>query len=175
MATEIVKVYTPVKRVPIMIGKAQNGQKLPFGPYTLPQIIGGVALILLASVLAMVLPVNPAVTFIAGLIVAAIATFGIGLIPFTGVRLTSRILWVGRLLFVRKPVSASGIPVTEESARHTIYVEESVVVILPGRVVEPVGSGPVHTSVLPDEVVDRWSRTLAKVNESYEVRAGERR
>ncbi|MEU6560595.1 hypothetical protein [Nocardia nova] len=173
MATDIIKVYTPIKRVPVVIGKAQNGQKLPFGPYTLPQIVGGIVLILITSLLAMSLPANPAVTFIAGLIVTVAAVFGIGLIPYTGVRLTSRILWIGRMVLVRKPVSASGIPVTEDSARHTAYVEESVVVILPNRVVsEPAENGPVHTS-MPVTALDGWNRALAKAN-GERVPSGER-
>ncbi|MEV5652533.1 hypothetical protein AB0L57_30150 [Nocardia sp. NPDC052254] len=174
MATDVIKVYTPIKRVPIVVGKAQNGQKLPFGPYTLPQIIGGVTVIVIASLLAMALPVNPAVTFIAGLIVTVIVVFGIGLIPYTGVRLTSRIMWVGRLVLIRKPVSASGIPVSEDSARHTMFVEESVVVILPDRVVESLDNRPVHTSLPPENVLDRWSKTLTKANEGDGVRSGER-
>jgi hypothetical protein len=76
--TQLIKVYTPIKRVPTMIGKAQNGQKLPFGPYTLPQVAGGIAVILVTSVLAMILPVNPAITFVVGLILTIVAVFGLG-------------------------------------------------------------------------------------------------
>ncbi|MFF4028135.1 MULTISPECIES: hypothetical protein [Nocardia] len=129
--TQLIKVYTPIKRVPTMIGKAQNGQKLPFGPYTLPQVAGGIAVILVTSVLAMILPVNPAITFVVGLILTIVAVFGLGLLPYTGVRMISRAMWFGRLVFVRKPVSASGFPVTAESARHTLFIEESVVIIFP--------------------------------------------
>ncbi|WP_063820484.1 hypothetical protein [Nocardia aobensis] len=174
MATELIKVYTPIKRVPIMIGKAQNGQKLPFGPYTLPQIISGVVVILIASVLAMALPINPAVTFLIGVALTVAVVFGIGLIPYTGVRLTSRVMWVGRLILIRKPVSASGIPVTPDSARHTMYVEESIVVILPDRRADAVEPPPPRTRVLPGNVLDRWSRTLAKVSDNDSVPAGER-
>ncbi|WP_210741870.1 hypothetical protein [Nocardia veterana] len=129
--TEVVKVYTPIKRVPTMIGKAQNGQKLPFGPYTLPQVVGGIVVILLTSVAAMTLPMNPAITFVIGLIITIATVFGLSLLPYSGVRLISRALWFGRLVFFRKPVSASGFPVTAESTRHLAFVDETVVIIFP--------------------------------------------
>ncbi|MET9489842.1 hypothetical protein [Nocardia sp. NPDC006630] len=129
--SQVIKVFTPIKRVPTVIGKAQNGQKLPFGPYTLPQVAAAAALLAISAVCSMSLPVNPAVTFVGGLIVTAVAVFALGLVPYTGVRLTSRVLWVSRLVARRKPVSASGMPVGEDSARHTMFIEESVVVIFP--------------------------------------------
>lgn len=140
--TQLIKVYTPIKRVPTMIGKAQNGQKLPFGPYTLPQVAGGIVVVLVTSVLAMILPVNPAVVFVAGLILTIVAVFGLGLLPYSGVRVISRALWFARLVFVRAPVSASGFPVTSESARHTMFIEETVVVIFPDGPVERVPDKP---------------------------------
>ncbi|MFB7720112.1 hypothetical protein [Nocardia sp. NPDC056100] len=136
--SSVIKVFTPVKRVPTVIGKAQNGQKLPFGPYTLPQIAAAAGLLAITSVCSMSFPINPAATFIAGLVVTVASVFALGLIPYTGVRLTSRVLWVGRLLTHRKPVSASGMPIDAESARNTLFIEESVVVIFPDvRVAEP--------------------------------------
>ncbi|MBL1079749.1 hypothetical protein JK358_35645 [Nocardia sp. 2] len=128
---EVIKVFTPIKRVPVMVGKAQNGQKLPFGPYTLPQIGAGTVLLLLSCLGALNLPANPAVTFLGGLAITVTTVLGLGLIPYTGVRLTSRILWLARLLINHKPVAASGIPVTAESARTTVIIEESVVLVLP--------------------------------------------
>ncbi len=130
---QVIKVFTPIKRVPTMIGKAQNGQKLPFGPYTLPQVASGIVLLLIASVLAMSLPMNPAITFGVGLLLTILVVFGVGLVPYNGVRMTSRIFWVLRLVFVRKAATAAGMPVTDESARDTVFVEESVVVLLPDR------------------------------------------
>lgn len=132
--TQVIKVFTPIKRVPTMIGKAQNGQKLPFGPYTLPQVAGGVVLMLITSVCAMTFPVNPAVTFLIGLVLTVACVFALGLVPYTGVRMVSRVLWIGRLIIFRKPVSASGMPVDADSARLAVFIEESVVVILPDRV-----------------------------------------
>ncbi len=166
--SQLIKVYTPVKRVPTMVGKAQNGQKLPFGPYTLPQVVGGVVLMLIISVFAMTLPLNPAVTFITGTIVTIAAVFGLGLIPYTGVRMTSRILWVGRLLVIRKPVSASGMPVTEESARHTMFIEESVVVILPDRESLAVEVAETPTTVYEPaaSIVEKWSAVSKRVSSS---------
>lgn len=131
--SQVIKVFTPIKRVPTMIGKAQNGQKLPFGPYTLPQVATGVVLMVVTSVCAMTFPVNPAVTFIAGLALTIMAVFAIGLVPYTGVRMSSRAWWLGRLIVYRKPVSASGMPVNSESVRHTMFVEETVVLLLPDR------------------------------------------
>ncbi|WP_330257114.1 hypothetical protein OG874_22600 [Nocardia sp. NBC_00565] len=129
--TQVIKVFTPIKRVPTMIGKAQNGQKLPFGPYTLPQVAGAVVMMSITSVCAMTFPANPAVTFIVGLVLTIATVFGLGLVPYTGVRMISRAMWVGRLIVYRKPVSASGMPVDADSARMAMFVEESVVIILP--------------------------------------------
>ncbi|WP_454199629.1 hypothetical protein [Nocardia sp. Marseille-Q1738] len=129
--TQVIKVFTPIKRVPTMIGKAQNGQKLPFGPYTLPQVGTGAVLLLITSVSAMTFPVNPAVTFIAGLSLTIVSVFAVGLVPYTGVRMTSRALWLGRLIVNRKPVSASGMPINDDSVRHTMFIEETVVLLLP--------------------------------------------
>ncbi|WP_245718121.1 hypothetical protein [Nocardia miyunensis] len=126
-----VKVFTPIKRVPTMIGKAQNGQKLPFGPYTLPQIAGGATWLVITSVCAMTFPINVAVTFVSGLALTVLSVFGLGLVPYTGVRMTSRVLWMGRLIFVRKPVSAAGGLIDARSTDTATFVEESVVVILP--------------------------------------------
>ncbi|WP_036495612.1 hypothetical protein [Nocardia sp. BMG111209] len=136
--SQVIKVFTPIKRVPTMIGKAQNGQKLPFGPYTLPQVGAAVVLLLLTAVCSMTFPLNPALTFIAGLILTVLTVFALGLVPYTGVRLSSRVFWVGRLIVRRRPVSASGMPIdAEDSSRTTLFVEETVVVILPdGRVRE---------------------------------------
>jgi hypothetical protein len=134
--TQVIKVFTPIKRVPTMIGKAQNGQKLPFGPYTLPQVAGAVVLMVITSVCAMTFPVNPAVTFLVGLVATIAVVFALGLVPYTGVRMTSRALWIGRLIVYRKPVSASGMPITAESARQTMFIEESVVLVLPDRPAE---------------------------------------
>ncbi|MGI5220937.1 hypothetical protein [Nocardia sp. CA-290969] len=131
MTPQVVKVFTPVKRVPTVIGKAQNGQKLPFGPYTLPQVAGVAIGLIITGAGAMTLPMNPAITFLAGLAVTAVLGFALGLIPYTGVRLFSRVFWFGRLICYPKPVLASGMPVTPESARITMFVEETVVAILP--------------------------------------------
>ncbi|MEV6254661.1 hypothetical protein AB0L97_15535 [Nocardia sp. NPDC051911] len=129
--SQVIKVFTPIKRVPTMIGKAQNGQKLPFGPYTLPQVAAGVAMMSVTSVCAMTFPLNPAVTFITGLALTILVVFVLGLVPYTGVRMTSRALWLGRLIVYRKPVSASGMPITGDSVRHTMFIEETVVLLLP--------------------------------------------
>ncbi|WP_280244371.1 hypothetical protein [Nocardia abscessus] len=131
--TQVIKVFTPIKRVPTMIGKAQNGQKLPFGPYTLPQVAAAVAMMSVTSVGAMTLPLNPAVTFITGLAATILAVFVLGLVPYTGVRMLSRAFWLSRLIVYRKPVSASGMPITSDSVRHTMFIEETVVLLLPHR------------------------------------------
>ncbi|MEU4345545.1 hypothetical protein AB0H00_30550 [Nocardia sp. NPDC023852] len=148
---QVIKVFTPIKRVPTMIGKAQNGQKLPFGPYTLPQVAGGVTLMLVTSVCAMTFPVNPAVTFVAGLALTIMAVFTLGLVPYTGVRMTSRAMWLGRLIVYRKPVSASGMPITGDSVRHTMFVEETVVLLLPDR--RAVGPADTKTDLRLLEVI----------------------
>ncbi|MFC3963094.1 hypothetical protein [Nocardia jiangsuensis] len=129
--SDVVKVFTPIKRVPTVIGKSQNGQKLPFGPYTLPQVAAGMAGLLLTGIGTMTLPANPAVTFGIGTAVTVLIVFAGGLVPYTGVRLSSRIWWIGRLLVLRRPVSASGMPIGSDSAEQTTFIEESVVLLLP--------------------------------------------
>ncbi len=130
MSTDVVKVFTPVKRVPTMIGKGPNGRRLPFGPYTLPQVAAGTLLLLVSSVGAMTLPINPAVVGVAGIVVTIVSVFALGLVPYTGVRLVSRILWVGRLIVLRKPVSASGMPAGPDGPRNIVYVDASEVIVL---------------------------------------------
>lgn len=131
--SQVIKVFTPIKRVPTVIGKAQNGQKLPFGPYTLPQVAAAAGLLALSAVCAMSFPMNPAVTFVAGAIITAVSVFALGLVPYTGVRFSSRVLWAGRLVVRRKPVSASGMPVGADSTRSVMFIDKSVVVIFPDR------------------------------------------
>ncbi|WP_425577693.1 hypothetical protein [Nocardia callitridis] len=79
----------------------------------------------------MTFPFNPAVTFITGLAITVASVFAMGLVPYTGVRITSRIFWIVRLLVSPKPVSASGVPIDAESARMATFIEESVVIVLP--------------------------------------------
>lgn len=129
--TEVVKVFTPVKRVPIMIGKAPNGRKIPFGPYTLPQVGIGMTLLLATAIFALAMPINPAASFCTGLAITIVAVFATGLVPYTGVRLTSRVLWLGRLVVVRKPVWTAGSPVAVESGHDIVFVDQTVVVVLP--------------------------------------------
>ncbi|WP_280454736.1 hypothetical protein [Nocardia brasiliensis] len=129
--SQVIKVFTPIKRVPTMVGKAQNGQKLPFGPYTLPQIGSLAGLLLVTGICAMTMPMNPAVTFGFGLILTVAVVFLLGLVPYTGVRMSSRAWWLLRVAVVRKPVSASGVPIDADSARQTLFIDESIVLILP--------------------------------------------
>jgi hypothetical protein len=131
--SEVIKVFTPIKRVPTMIGKSQNGQKLPFGPYTLLQVAGGCVVLIITAVGAMSLPCNPAITFGTGLALTVGTVFGLGLVPYTGVRISSRALWIGRIVFSRKPVSASGMPVDVESGGDAVFVRESLVLMLSGQ------------------------------------------
>ena len=81
--SDVVKVFTPIKRVPTVIGKSQNGQKLPFGPYTLPQVGGGMAGLLLTGIGTMTLPANPAVTFLIGTAVTVLVVFAGGLVAYS--------------------------------------------------------------------------------------------
>lgn len=126
-----VKVYTPIKRVPTMIGKTTNGKKLPFGPYTIPQIGALTAGMAISGTFAMSLPVNPALTFAIGMAISVVVAMTLRLVPYTGVRLTSRFLWMARLFLFRKPVVASSLPVTDDSKPVSLFVEESVVLMIP--------------------------------------------
>ncbi|NUS42719.1 MAG: hypothetical protein HOQ24_03350 [Mycobacteriaceae bacterium] len=129
--TDVVRVFTPVRRVPTMIAKAPNGRKLPFGPYTLAQIAGGSVVMFGTSVALMTLPWNPATTFVFGLAFAAFCVFGLGLIPLTGVRLSSRALWWSRMLFRTKPLSASSMPIDVAAGREAVFVDMMTVIVLP--------------------------------------------
>lgn len=130
---EVVKVFTPIRRVPIMIGKSHNGQKLPFGPYTLLQVGGGCVVLSVTAIGVLTIPANPAITFVVGVVLTVVTMLGLGLIRYTGIRVVSRALWVGRILFLRKPVSASGIPVADDSGGGALFVEESLVLMLPEK------------------------------------------
>ncbi len=167
---QAIKVFTPIKRVPTMIGKAQNGQKLPFGPYTLPQVVAAIVLILITSVLAMSLPANPAITFIGGLVLTIAVVFAVGLVPYTGVRMTSRILWVARLIVIRKPASASGMPVTSDSQRDAVFVEESIVVIFPDA--QPAQRVTRKTPLLA--MSETWIDTALQGNRRVALSGGDR-
>ncbi|WP_280258070.1 hypothetical protein [Nocardia abscessus] len=176
--SQVIKVFTPIKRVPTMIGKAQNGQKLPFGPYTLPQVAVAVAMMVVTSVCAMTFPVNPAVTFIAGLAMTILAVFVLGLVPYTGVRMTSRALWLGRLIVYRKPVSASGMPINNDSVRHTMFIEETVVLLLPDRLDAALAPKPKTGLQLLEvvggggKVTDLWKRLNGSGNGDGSVAGG---
>ncbi|WP_216897869.1 hypothetical protein [Nocardia alni] len=161
---EVIKVFTPIKRVPTMIGKAQNGQKLPFGPYTLPQVVAAIVLLLIASVLAMSLPLNPAVTFAVGLGLTVLVVFGVGLVPYTGVRMISRIVWVARVIVIRKPLSASGMPTLMDSNRNTVFVEESFVIIVPDA--KRAVSGRRRSSSVPLQMAQSWITAAGRVDEN---------
>ncbi|RJO79868.1 hypothetical protein D5S18_00920 [Nocardia panacis] len=139
MSQTEVRVFTPIKRVPTMIGKAPNGQRLPFGPYTMPQIVVAVFGIVVVSICAEALPANPAVVFGSGLAVTAIAVYLTSMIPYSGVRILSRLFWYIRLALVRRPVSASGMPIATDSTRMTLFIEESTVVVLPAELVHAGG------------------------------------
>ncbi|WP_191094381.1 hypothetical protein [Nocardia colli] len=141
-----IKVFTPIKRVPIVVGKLQNGDRIPFGPYTLPQIAVAVVLMLGTAVCAMNLPGNPAFIFAIGVILTVLTVLVVGRVPYTGIRISSRAFWLGRLVCYRKPVSASGIPLETDSIRHTILIEPSVVLLLSAddvAVSSANGAGPV--------------------------------
>ncbi len=95
--------------------------------------IGGMTCLVFTAILTMTLPANPAIIFCIGLVITVLFVFVCGLVPYTGVRLGSRVWWFGRLILVRKPVSASGMPIGTDSGRSTLFVDESIVVVLPDR------------------------------------------
>lgn len=133
--TQTVKVYTPVKRVPTMVGKAPNGQKLPFGPFTLHQIAAATATAALTGIGVLMLPVNPAVTGLGGAAATAAAIFALGLVPYTGVRLTSRAMWISRLILARGPVRAGGQAPGPPARTGTngVFIHESRALVLAQR------------------------------------------
>ncbi|MFC9437184.1 hypothetical protein [Nocardia sp. NPDC057030] len=163
--TMVIKVFTPIKRVPTMIGKAQNGQKIPFGPYTLPQVGAFALLLAVTSIGATTMPINPAVTFVAGLIVTVLTVIALGLVPYTGVRMVSRALWIARVILVRKPVSASGVPIDAESAHQTLFIEETIAMILPDSPFET-GRAPIEESATIRSLLSGGQNLTARMNGS---------
>jgi hypothetical protein len=118
-------------------------------------VIAAIVLILITSVLAMSLPANPAITFITGLVLTIAVVFAVGLVPYTGVRMTSRMLWIARLIAIRTPAAASGMPVTRDSARDAVFVAESVVVIFPDtRPTQRSSTPKIPLIVLPETWID---------------------
>lgn len=79
---EVVKWYTRARRFPQLIGRTPDGTKIPGGPYTFTQVLGGAAFLVLAW---KTLPIWGAFGLIGNAMVLLVATWllivGLGRIP----------------------------------------------------------------------------------------------
>lgn len=125
MQSEI-RVFTAARRFPQMVGRLPNGQPIPGGPYTATQFLGGSAGIIITAILAGSTGLNPLAVLAVGVPVTIVGAVLLGRIPYDGVPMHRR-FWRWFVTFVdRTPISASGIPVDDDTARRTV-VHETVI------------------------------------------------
>lgn len=112
-----VRVYTLAMRFPRMVGKGFNGERLPGGPYTLPQFVGGGMIFGLSGISAYVMPIiNPLVNLLAGAALTVIVGGLLSNIPIDGIRLTTRLGWLLGLLLSTAPSTSELMPATSPVA-----------------------------------------------------------
>lgn len=112
-----VRVYTLAMRFPRMVGKGFNGERLPGGPYTLPQFVGGGMIFGLSGISAYFLPIiNPLINLLAGAPLTVIVGGLLANIPIDGIRLTTRMGWLLGLLLSTAPSTSEPMPTTSPVA-----------------------------------------------------------
>lgn len=126
-----VRVYTMALRFPRMVGKGFNGERLPGGPYTVHQFIGGGLIFGLSGISAYYTPViNPIVNLLAGAGLALVIGNLLATIPVDGIPILTRISWVAGLLASTAPSTSELMPTTSP----VTVVGGDVAVLAPPRV-----------------------------------------
>lgn len=107
----VIKVYTPSRNFPVVVGKFTNGKPIPFGPFTLPQIATGVSIVVAFAAVGMLSKLSPLWVLglvVVGAICGAIGVVATGQIAFDGVPTSHRLMRAMNLILARRPVSATG-------------------------------------------------------------------
>lgn len=106
-----IRVYTLAMRFPRMVGKGFNGERLPGGPYTVPQFVGGGMIFGLSGISAYYCPIgNPIINVLIGAGLAFLVGGALANIPVDGIRLTTRLRWLAGLLVSRAPSTTEVMP-----------------------------------------------------------------
>lgn len=108
-----VRVYTMALRFPRMVGKGFNGERLPGGPYTIHQFLGGGLIFGLSGISAYYVPVvNPLINLLIGALLALIVGNILATIPVDGIPIFTRMAWVAGLLASTAPSTSELMPTT---------------------------------------------------------------
>ena len=111
MGCRAVRVYTLAMRFPRMVGKGFNGERLPGGPYTVPQFVGGGMTFGLSGISAYYLPIiNPLVNLLIGAAITVVIGGALANVPMDGIKMTTRIGWVLGLLVSTAPSTTELMP-----------------------------------------------------------------
>ena len=130
-----VRVYTMALRFPRMVGKGFNGERLPGGPYTIHQFIGGGLIFGLSGISAYYVPVvNPLINLLIGALLALIVGNILAAIPVDGIPIFTRMAWVAGLLASTAPSTSELMPTTSPV---TVVGGEVTVLLAPPRLQSP--------------------------------------
>ena len=78
----IAKFYTKARRFPRLVGKLPDGTQIPFGPFTLTQVVGGAIALFIAAQTIEIWGTGSILTNATVLVMVAVATvFLLGLLP----------------------------------------------------------------------------------------------
>lgn len=112
-----IRVYTLAMRFPRMIGKGFNGERLPGGPYTLHQFVGGGLIFGLAGISAYYIPIiNPLVNLLVGAGLTLVIGSALAHVPIDGIRLRTRLLWILGLCISTAPTASEPMPTSSPLA-----------------------------------------------------------
>lgn len=111
MGYRVVRVYTLAMRFPRMVGKGFNGERLPGGPFTVPQFVGGGLIFGLSGISAYVMPIiNPLINLLAGAALTVVVGGLLANIPIDGIKITTRLRWIFGLLLSTAPSTSELMP-----------------------------------------------------------------
>lgn len=106
-----VRIYTLAMRFPRMVGKGFNGERLPGGPYTIPQFVGGGMTFGLSGISAYYCPLgNPLLNLLIGAGLTFLIGGALANIPVDGIRITTRLMWIAGLLASTSPTTSEMMP-----------------------------------------------------------------
>ena len=106
-----VRIYTLAMRFPRMVGKGFNGERLPGGPYTVPQFVGGGMTFGLSGISAYYCPLgNPLLNLLIGAGLTFLIGGALANIPVDGIRITTRLMWIAGLLVSTSPTTSEMMP-----------------------------------------------------------------